>query len=268
MPHIEELHRRYAAEGLAVVSVNTDVFSQKRISAFLERAGIHPPYPIVRDARQEIVNAYKVELLPVTVIIDRSGWIRLYQEGYRPGDEDGFESKIRRLLGREGEQDVTLASRGGVTVFAPAGASLAEQGAAVADLRSRSIQGEEVSLAKGRPSLLVFWSLFCKPCREEFPQVEELAARYRDKGLTTYSVNVDSDRLLPRVQRFAGEHAGLPCLIDGTEAEGKGALAKALGVRATPTHVLLDGKGKVLHATAGTTDLAALEQKIKAAVGP
>ncbi|MBI5015706.1 MAG: TlpA family protein disulfide reductase [Deltaproteobacteria bacterium] len=267
MPHVEDLYRRYAAEGLTVVSVNTDVFSAKRVTSFLQKVGIRPPYPIVRDARQEIVEAYKVEVLPVTVLIDRSGWIRLYQEGYRPGDEDQFESKIRRLLGREGDEDVTLASRGGVTVFAPAGASLAAQGQAVSALRSRNANGEDVALATGRPSLLVFWSLFCKPCRDEFPQVAALAERYRTKGLVTYSVNVDSDRLRPRVDRFSGKHPELPCLLDGTEAEGKGSLAKALGVRATPTHVLLDGQGKVLHATAGKTDLPALEAKIQAAVG-
>ena len=118
----------------------------------------------------------------------------------------------------------------------------------------------------GKPSLLVFWSLFCKPCREEMPQVEALAGRHRERGLSVYTVNVDSERLLPRVRRFAGERPGLPCLVDGTEAEGRGVLAKALGVRATPTHVLLDGKGRVVHAAAGTTDLTALEEAIGSAL--
>lgn len=268
MPHVEELHRRYKDQGLAVLSINTDLFSNKRVASFLERAGIRPPYPIVRDVRQEIVQAYKVEILPVTVLIDRSGWIRLYQEGYRPGDEDAFESKIKKMLRREGEEDATLASRGGVTVFAPAGTTLVEKGAALADRKARTLDGAEVDLAAGKPVLLDFWSLFCKPCREQFPQMEELAARYRERGLVSYSVNVDSERLLPRVRTFAGGHPGLPCLFDGTEAEGRGELAKALGVRATPTHILLDGKGTVLHAAAGTTDLPALEAKIKEALGP
>ena len=60
MPHIEALHEKYAADGLAVFSVNTDVFSTKRIASFMEKAGIHPPYPILRDQRQAVAGAFGV----------------------------------------------------------------------------------------------------------------------------------------------------------------------------------------------------------------
>jgi hypothetical protein len=90
-----------------------------------------------------------------------------------------------------------------------------------------------------------------------------LAAKYRSQGLTLYTVNVDSDRLLPRVEKFTADHPTLPCLADGTEAEGKGLLAKILGVRETPTHVLLDGKGAIALSASGPSDLPGLEEKIR-----
>lgn len=268
MPRIEALHARYAQEGLAVVSVNTDVFSPRRIASFLEKRGVRPPYPVVLDARQEVVGAYKVEVLPVTVIIDRSGWIRLYQEGYRPGDEKTFERKIRRLLGRTGDEDVTLAPRGGVTVFAPRGALPPPPGLPVAGLKARSLEGKEVALGRSGPCLLSFWSLFCAPCREEFPAVAALAQKFGPQGLTVYAVNVDSDRLEPRVRKFTADYPALPCLLDGSEAEGKGGLARTLGVRATPTQVLLDGRGVLVHSGSGEEGLPRLEGKIAALLAP
>ena len=263
MPAIEALHARYRNEGLAVLSINTDVFSAKRVSSFLDKGGIRPPYPVVRDPRQEVVQSYKVELLPVTVIIDRSGWIRLYQEGYRPGDEEAFEAKIRKLLGKGEGQDVTLASRGGVTVFAPADVRPAEIGKSFPKLKGSTVGGGEAEMCAGKPCLLFFWSLFCKPCREEFGPMAELAAKHRQRGLEVYSVNVDSERLGPRVERFASQYPELPCLIDGSEPEGKGQLARTLGIRATPAHVLLDGKGTIVYAISGAFDRPALEEKIR-----
>lgn len=266
MPHVEELHRRYSGDGLAVLSINTDVFSSERVSSFLRKAGISPPYPVLRDPRQEIVQAYNVELLPVTVIVDREGWIRLYQEGYRPGDEGAFEAKVRSLLRKGEARDVTLASRGGATAFAPAGAQLAEPGRTVGGLRAPDLSGRPVEVSAGRPALLFFWSLYCRPCRGEYPQVVGLAERYRPRGLASYAVNVDSAQLLARVQRFVSPHPSLPCLMDDPTRDD-GDLSEVLGVRATPTVVLLDAQGRVAHAQAGETDLRALEARIGEVLG-
>ncbi len=262
MPHIEALYEQYRDEGLAVLSVNTDVFSTKKVISFLAKAGIHPPYPVVRDVRQEIVSAYGVELLPVTVLIDRDGWIRLYQEGYRPGDEDRFESRVRSLLGKASGTDVTLAPREGVTAFAPTGVSLAESGQQTGALRAVALDGTPVALSAAGPRLFFFWSLYCRPCRAEYPTVADLSRKYRGQGLQTYTVNVDSAQLQTRVERFARAHPDLPCLLDDPSGED-GELAKSLGVRVTPTAVLLDSRGTVAYAASGSADLAELEGRIR-----
>ncbi len=265
MPAIEALHERYAADGLAVLSVNTDVFSARKIAGFMERAGLSPPYPVLRDQRQEIVAAFRVELLPVTVLIDREGWIRLYQEGYAPGDEARFERRLRGLLRSAAGEDVTLAARGGVTAFAPAGAQVVAPGQQLGVLRGTTLDGNPVALEPGRPRLLFFWSLYCKPCREELPALSRLAQRYADAGLTTQAVNVDSARLAARVRRFLEPYPQLPCLLDDPAA-AQATLAGDLGVRVTPATVLIDAAGSVLYARAGSADLVELEAKVRAAL--
>ncbi|MDH3284238.1 MAG: redoxin domain-containing protein [Acidobacteriota bacterium] len=45
-------------------------------------------------------------------------------------------------------------------------------------------QGEnEVSLADGKATLLVFWEVWCPHCRREVPKMESLYTRYKGKGL-------------------------------------------------------------------------------------
>jgi len=262
MPHIEALYERYRDEGLAVLSVNTDFFSSEKVSSFLAKAGIRPPYPVLRDLRQEIVGAYGVEVLPVTVIIDREGWIRLYQEGYRPGDEERFEARVRRLLGKAAGEDVTLGSRQGVTAFAPTGVSLAGQGERLEGLRAAGLDGKRLALDDAGLRLFFFWSLYCRPCRGEYPAVAELGRKYGKQGLRAFAVNVDSHQLRARVERFANAHPDLPCLLDDP-GQDDGELAKLLGVRVTPTIVLLDEEGAVAYAAEGAAEIPSLEEKIR-----
>ncbi len=263
MPRIEAVYEKYKDRGLVVISVNTDVFSPKRIRKVLDKAGLTPPYPVIRDPRQEVAAAFGVEILPVTVIVDKEGWIRLYQEGYRPGDEDRFEARIRSLLGDARAEDVTLAPRQGMTAFAPRGAALAGVGDRVDLPRVRRLEGGFATLDPARPTLLFFWSLYCQPCRRDFPDLVALARRYEGRGLVTYAVNVDAPRLAPRVARFMADRGGgLPCLVDAPE-DGSG-LAARLGVRATPTVVLLDRGSQVAFAAAGGGEADVLSTRIDA----
>lgn len=250
MPHVMELRERYREEGFEVLSINTDIFSDARILGALEKAGVEIDYPVLRDTRQEITKEYNVEILPVTVIIDRSGWIRLYQEGYRPGDEERFEELVVDLLrGGEDEEDVALAPSGGVTSFA-AGDGLVTEGELGEPLPIKALEGEELVVGDGTGTAFFFWSLYCAPCREEFPLMQELGERYRARGMEIVSVNVDSERLDKRVRKFISKYPGLPCVPDW-DLPGELSLSKLFGVGATPTLVVLDAAGAVTFSAEG-----------------
>ncbi len=266
MPHIQRLQERYGPRGLVVLGVNTDVFSASRVRKFLRKVGFVPSFPVLRDPRQEIVAAYGVEVLPVTVIIDKQGWIRLYQEGYRPGDERALERAVRRLLGAREATDVTLAPSKGVTAFAPADAELVREGAVLPPVPCRKLSGEPVTVGPGRPLLLFFWSLYCRPCRTELPELLDLIRRYAPRGLQAYMVNVDSRRLAPRVARYLEARGDVTCLVEWDDPPEM-SLAVRLGVRATPTVVLTDREGRVVLAVAGRLDMEGLEAKVRAVLG-
>jgi thiol-disulfide isomerase/thioredoxin len=260
MPHIMELRERYSEQGFEVLSINTDVFSDARIIGALQKAGVQIEYPVLRDSHQEIAKAYNVEILPVTVIIDRSGWIRLYQEGYRPGDEDRFDSLVGKLTSSTRvDEDVTLAPRGGDTSFAAAGTELVTEGRLEEAFTVEGLNGESVTVGSGRQTLFFFWSLYCSPCREEFPHMAELVKKYRERGVDICSVNVDSRRLEPRVRKFIDSYPGLPCIPDWNEPQTI-QLARLFGVGATPTVIVLDGDGSIAFTSTGKVEMSTLEE--------
>jgi thiol-disulfide isomerase/thioredoxin len=53
--------------------------------------------------------------------------------------------------------------------------------------------GTRVDLAKyaGKPLIINLWATWCGPCRLEMPQLQELADKYRDRGLSIIGVSVD-----------------------------------------------------------------------------
>ncbi len=260
MPHIMELHNRYGDKGLAVLSINTDIFSDARIYKALEKAGVVFEYPVLRDTRQQIVKDYNVEVLPVTVIIDRSGWIRLYQEGYRPGDEKTFANTIERLLSDEGSEEIILASKEGKTAFAPDSVELVQPGKRLGQpLSLESLSGKKVTIGDGSSTVLFFWSLYCRPCREEFPHMYELAEKYPKDKLQIVSVNVDNRRLAGRVEKFVAPYPEMECIPDWP-GQSDTTLANMLGVGVTPTMIVFDAAGKVLYTGEGKIEPAKIGQ--------
>lgn len=57
-----------------------------------------------------------------------------------------------------------------------------------------TLEGAEVSLADlaGDVAVVNFWGTWCLPCRGELPELVDLEARYRDRGLRVIGIAVDS----------------------------------------------------------------------------
>jgi thiol-disulfide isomerase/thioredoxin len=43
-------------------------------------------------------------------------------------------------------------------------------------------------------NLIVYWSWWCGPCRQEIPYLRELYKKYKDKGLNITSISIDPDK--------------------------------------------------------------------------
>lgn len=268
IPFLQDLHERYQGEGLEIVSINTDFFPQARIESFMKKTGLSLPFPLILDRDQSLSDLFQVEALPVTVLIDSAGWIRMVHLGYRPGDQEMIESRVKKACRKIRETVVTLQPVDGRTAFVPptVGRPLLEPGAIVPDFRASTESGKMTSFSSLRsdsPAVVFFWSLFCQPCREEFPHLLSLAKKYSSRGLWMTAVNVDAEKLRPAAARFTSGKGGVTTFLFDSSPEGEGpGAAETFGVHHTPSTFLLDSEGKVFASFIGEVSAEALEEEI------
>lgn len=108
-----------------------------------------------------------------------------------------------------GQRDADTVSRKveGTRAVTPADGRV-EVGLPVPSYSTVSLNGDSVSLAarKGKVVLLNIWATWCHPCRTEIPELQALHARYRDRGLETIGVSVDSDGSDDAVRTFVKDY--------------------------------------------------------------
>lgn len=120
----------------------------------------------------------------------------------------------------------------------------------------------QLEALRGQVVFVDFWASWCGPCKQSFPWLNEMQAKYASRGLRVLAVNVDrqrddADRFLAQVPaRFA------------IGFDPKGEVARRYAVQAMPSSVLVAADGRVLmhHRGFRDDDRAVLEAAIVAAL--
>lgn len=95
-PAFARLHTEYAAQGFVIVAVSVDE-KPAAYSAFLKKW--HPPFVVVRDSEQKLVNVVKVPTMPTSYLIDRTGKVRFVHRGFhRSTSETELRRNIEEIL--------------------------------------------------------------------------------------------------------------------------------------------------------------------------
>lgn len=136
---------------------------------------------------------------------------------------------------------------------------------ALQDLEGRRFAFEPGSLPK--PALVIFWSLFCEPCKEEFPMYGWLLEQYGPKGLDAVAVNIDGPAMATAAKRYLKmTGASLKVLMD--RKDGKRLITtEAYGVTGTPSLFLIDKTGTVRWSHAGRVSVEQIEAAIRQTLG-
>ena len=127
------------------------------------------------------------------------------------------------------------------------------------DLPSRTTTALKLSDYKGRLVYLDFWASWCGPCKQSFPWMNDMQARYGERGLRIVGVNLD--KKLEDAKTFLTR---TPARFDVVfDVEGK--TPAAYGVKVMPTSFLIAPNGKVLaiHGGFREEDRDKLERDIK-----
>jgi thiol-disulfide isomerase/thioredoxin len=95
MPLLESIYKKYNRMGFTLLGVNVEPDSQAA-NEWLKQTPVS--FPILYDKDSKVSKLYDVAGMPSTVIIDRSGKLRVLHRGYKPGDENEYLDSIRTLM--------------------------------------------------------------------------------------------------------------------------------------------------------------------------
>ncbi len=95
MPLLEQMYKKYKPAGFTLIGVNVDK-TEAPVKDLMTRKPVS--FPVLLDPSNQVSKAYQVAEMPSTVIIDRKGEIRYIHRGYRPGDENEYQDRIRQLI--------------------------------------------------------------------------------------------------------------------------------------------------------------------------
>jgi cytochrome c biogenesis protein CcmG/thiol:disulfide interchange protein DsbE len=115
----------------------------------------------------------------------------------------------------------------------------------------------------GKVTYLDFWASWCGPCKQSFPWMNQMQAKYGSKGFQVIAVNLDKKR--DDADRFLAE---VPAQFS-VALDPQGASAKQFQIKGMPSSVLIGADGRVIATHSGFRDdeRAELEARISAALG-
>jgi peroxiredoxin len=126
--------------------------------------------------------------------------------------------------------------------------------------------GGSASLANahGQVAVIDFWSLSCGPCMTQMPALADLERRYKDRGVTFYSINTDGGdpSQSDDVQGFARQESlPMTMLLDGD-----GRVASAYDVEMIPQLFVVGRDGRTAASFTGLTHEQTLADAIDQAL--
>lgn len=127
------------------------------------------------------------------------------------------------------------------------------------DVKVENAAGELVStrqLVDGKPFIVSFWSLTCKPCIMELNAINDQLDEWREQvDFKVVAVSVDDVRASSRARALANGRAwDFTCLFDKNQD-----LRRAMNVSLTPQTYVVDQNGNIVYSHSGYTPGSELE---------
>ncbi len=148
-------------------------------------------------------------------------------ESEKPLDEDGFKQVLKEFH-----------------------FDIAEKAVRIPDFEVQLVNGQKelLSLSEGKVVLLNFWATWCFPCKQEMPDLEELAHKMKGEKFRILAVN--SGDKIPRINRFLHKY---PYSFDIVVDE-KRTLTNLMKVEGLPTTYILNHNLEIIGKVMGVID--------------
>ena len=95
MPLLDGISKKYGKMGFVLYGINVD---QDTADAKNVLQKINVNYSVLFDPESKLSDLYKVDAMPTSVFIDKSGKVRYVNRGYTAGDEEKYIKQIKELI--------------------------------------------------------------------------------------------------------------------------------------------------------------------------
>ena len=121
------------------------------------------------------------------------------------------------------------------------------------DVKVENAQGKIISvrdLAQGKPMIIAYWSIACKPCIQELNAINDALADWRSEAeVEVVAVSVDDARLKASAKAIANSRGWeFICVYDENQE-----LKRAMNVSLTPQSFVVDAEGNIIYSHSGYT---------------
>jgi peroxiredoxin len=128
----------------------------------------------------------------------------------------------------------------------------------------KTLEGTQRTLSDvlGKATVVVFFFPTCKYCNAAFPEIQKIYDGYKDRGLSMVWINIVPEESA-LVKNWQATHGyTVPILLGGKSVQNDYKLTE------TPTHYLLDARGKIVSKHSGyqAGDEKVLEREIQQAL--
>lgn len=131
-------------------------------------------------------------------------------------------------------------------------ASLTVSAQQLPDVKVENEAGKVISTRSlvGKPMIISYWSLACKPCIQELNAMNDALEEWREEAdFEIVAVSVDDVRLKARAKAKATSMGwDFVCLFDANQA-----MKRAMNVSLTPQSFVVDAEGNVVFSHSGYT---------------
>lgn len=112
----------------------------------------------------------------------------------------------------------------------------------IKDIDGKTFNTSDIS-NNGKPIIISFWALYCKPCQKELSTIAEVYEDWqKETGVKLIAVSIDDARSSARVKPTAnGNNWDYEILLDMN-----GEFKRAMNVNQIPHTFLLNGKGEIV----------------------
>jgi peroxiredoxin len=102
MPSMEALYGSYDRADFAILAISIDTVSEERVRAYVDSFGFS--FPILLDPHLIVNELYQVRVVPMSLLIDRTGKIHEQILGARDWSDPDIRLTIQKLIGKKNDR--------------------------------------------------------------------------------------------------------------------------------------------------------------------